>query len=79
METLGGRKPSELLAYMWELYPAEQHNNIFFTVLFLQRLPRDIRVLHTHEDYSNLCLLARVGHLLFSKERSDLCVLFHSL
>ena len=42
VELLGGRKPSKLLADMWELCPAEQHNNIFFTFLFLQRLPRDI-------------------------------------
>ena len=58
VEPLGGRKPSELLADMWELCPADQHNNIFFAALFLQRLPRDIRVLLTHEDHSNLRLLA---------------------
>ena len=43
---------------MWELCPADQHDNIFFAMLFLQRLPRDIRVLLTHEDHSNLPLLA---------------------
>ena len=58
VEPLGGRKPSELLADMWELCPPDQHNNIFFAALFLQRLPRDIRVLLTHEDHSNLRLLA---------------------
>ena len=58
MEPLGGRKPLELRANMWELCPADQHYNIFFAVLFLQRLPRDIRVLLTHEDHSDLRLLA---------------------
>ena len=48
----------ELLANMWELCPADQHSNIFFAVLFLQRLPRDIRVLLNHEDHGNLHLLA---------------------
>ena len=43
MELLGGRKQSELLVNMWELCPANQHENIFFAMLFLQRLPRDIR------------------------------------
>ena len=57
-EPLGGRKPSELLADMWELCPADQHNNIFFAALFLQRLPREIRVLLSHEDHSDLRRLA---------------------
>ena len=62
---LGGRKPSELLANMWELCPADQHSNIFFTGLFLQHLPRDIRVLLTHEDHSDLRLLAvKAVHLV---------------
>ena len=58
MEPLGGRKPSELLADMWELCPANQHENIFFAMLFLQRLPRDIRVMLTHEDHGDLRRLA---------------------
>ena len=58
MEPLGGRNPSELLADMWELCPANQHENIFFAMLFLQRLPRDIRVLLTHEDHGDLLRLA---------------------
>ena len=41
-EPLGARKPSELLVYMWELCPLEQHNKIFFAALFLQRLPSGI-------------------------------------
>ena len=58
VEPLGGRKPSELLADMWELCPDNQHNSIFFAALFLQRLPREIRVMLTHEDHSDLRRLA---------------------
>ena len=42
---------------MWELCPSDQHSNIFFAFLFLQRLPRDIRVLLTHKDHSYLLRL----------------------
>ena len=58
MEPLGSRKPSELLADMLEMCPVDQQSNIFFAVLFLQRLPRDIRVLLTHEDHTDLRGLA---------------------
>ena len=58
MDSLGGRKPSELLADMLEMCPAGQEGNVFFVGLFLQRLPREIRVLLSHEDHSNLRVLA---------------------
>ena len=58
VEPLGGRKASELLADMWELCPHNQHNRIFFAALFLQRLPREIRVMLSHEDDSDLRRLA---------------------
>ena len=58
MEPLGSRKPWELLADMWEVCPSDEHNSKFFAALFLQRLPSHIRVLLTHEDHSNLLLLA---------------------
>ena len=50
MGSLGGRKPSELLADMLEICPPGQQGNIFFAGLFLQRMPREIRVLLAHED-----------------------------
>ena len=58
MEPLGGCKLSKPLADMWELCPAEQHNNIFFEALFFQLLPQEIRVLLKHEDHSDLRWLA---------------------
>ena len=72
MEPLGGRKPSELLADMWELCPVNQHDNIFFAMLFLQCLPRDIRVLLTHEDHGDLGrLVAKADQLVAFGGRTD--------
>jgi hypothetical protein len=45
LEPLGGRKPSDLLAVMLELCPRGHETSPFFGYLFLQRLPREIRVL----------------------------------
>ena len=58
MELLGSRKPSELLVDMWEVCPSDEHNSKFFAAFFLQHLPSHIRELLTHEDHSNLRLLA---------------------
>ena len=72
MEPLGSRKPSELLADMWELCPANQHENIFFAMLFLQRLPRDIRELLTHKDHGDLRrLAAKADQLVAFGGRTD--------
>ena len=72
MEPLGSRKPSELLADMWEVCPADKHNSKFFAALFLQRLPSNIRVLLTHDDHSNLRLLAaKADHLVAFGGQSD--------
>jgi hypothetical protein len=56
MEGLGGRKPSELLAEMDKFKPKDMHS--FYAYHFLQRLPRELRVLLAREDSSNMCLLA---------------------
>jgi hypothetical protein len=54
MEPLGGRKPSELLAAMLELCPRDQHSSPFFFYFFLQRLPREIRVLLSEESPADI-------------------------
>jgi hypothetical protein len=53
VEPLGGRKPSDLLATMLELCPRGHESSPFFCYLFLQRLPREIRVLLAEEDAAN--------------------------
>jgi hypothetical protein len=50
MEPLGARKPSELMSHMLEICPSGEDKNKFFLFLFLQRLPRELRVLLTEED-----------------------------
>jgi hypothetical protein len=42
---LGAQKPSELLAEMLRLYFRGQENNAFFNCLFLNKLPRELRIL----------------------------------
>jgi hypothetical protein len=42
MESLGGRKPTELLAAMNKLRPKDDYH--FFAYHFLQRMPRELRV-----------------------------------
>jgi hypothetical protein len=45
LDNLGARKPSELLAQMLELCPRGQEANEFFLFLFLQRLPKELRIM----------------------------------
>jgi hypothetical protein len=58
VEPLGGRKPSDLLAVMLELCPRGHETSPFFGYLFLQRLPREIRVLLAEEDVADMRALA---------------------
>jgi hypothetical protein len=54
MEPLGGHKPSELLAAMLELCPRGHETSIFFTHLFLERLPAELCIMLREEDHQNL-------------------------
>ena len=58
MESLGARRPSELLAAMLETCPRGQETNIFFTHLFLCRLPAELCIIiigeDDHQDVRNL-------------------------
>jgi hypothetical protein len=58
VEPLGARKPSELLATMMELCPRNQLDSPFFFYFFLQRLPREIRVLLSEEDPRDIRAIA---------------------
>jgi hypothetical protein len=50
---LGGRKPSELLATMLELCPRGHETSIFFTHLFRERLPAELRIMLGEDDHQN--------------------------
>jgi hypothetical protein len=56
MEPLSGRKPSELLANMNKLKPADEKQ--FFAYFFLSRLPREVRILLSQEPVLDMRALA---------------------
>jgi hypothetical protein len=58
LPTLGGKKPSEMLAEMSRLCPRGEENSTFFTYCFLHRLPREIRVLLADVDHGDRRALA---------------------
>jgi hypothetical protein len=66
MEPLGGRKPSDMLAEMEKFKPKDMQS--FYAYHFLQRLPREIRVLLAQDDLSNMAALA---------EKADQLVALH--
>jgi hypothetical protein len=53
---LGVMKPTELLSVMSKHNPDEDHH--FFAYYFLQRLPREVRVLLAREDCKNMQAVA---------------------
>jgi hypothetical protein len=50
MPALGSRKPSDLMAAMLEVCPRGEEKTELFAFLFLQRLPRELRVLLAKVD-----------------------------
>jgi hypothetical protein len=58
LPALGARKPSAMLATMLELCPRGEEKSRLFAGMFLQRLPRELRILLAHEDLADLKLLA---------------------
>ena len=50
---LAAQKPSKLLAEMLRLCPRGQENNAFFNCLFLNKLPRELRILLSEADMAD--------------------------
>jgi hypothetical protein len=69
MEPLGGRKPSELLASMLELCLQGHETSIFFTHLFLERLPAELRITLGEDDHQNVQALAKKADALWFLHR----------
>jgi hypothetical protein len=55
---LGKQKPSELLAEMMRICPRGEEKSVFFNCHFLQKLPRELRVLLSEADMSDKRLLS---------------------
>jgi hypothetical protein len=64
MELLNGRKPSEMLAAMNKLKPADDKQ--FFAYFFLQRLPREVRILLSQEPVADMRALAEKADALMA-------------
>lgn len=58
MPPLGTEKPSTMMAAMLELVPRGEERSKMFSGLFLQRLPRELRILLTDADLTDLKSLA---------------------
>jgi hypothetical protein len=58
MPALGSSKPSELMAAMLETCPRVEEKTNLFACIFLQRLPREIRVLLAKADHKDPKTLA---------------------
>jgi hypothetical protein len=76
---LGQQKPSELLAEMLRFCPRGEENSFFFNCLFLQKLPRELRVLLCKADMVDKRLLSErasgpdLGPQLSSPPRHRCC------
>jgi hypothetical protein len=64
MEPLGGRKATELLTAMQKLRPPTDDQ--FFAWAFLQRLPREVRVLLAQDDHADMRKLAEKAFALLA-------------
>jgi hypothetical protein len=53
MPALGARKPSDLMAAMLEVCPRGEEKTELFACLFLQRLPRELRILLARADHKD--------------------------
>ncbi len=63
---LGDRKPSVMLAKMLEYCPAGESTTAVFAFLFLQQLPREIRVLLSEDDPPNMRAIAEKADRLIA-------------
>jgi hypothetical protein len=68
---LGAQKPSELLAEMLRLCPRGQENNAFFNCLFLNKLPRELRIFLSQADKQALGARADLFAAHNSKQAHD--------
>jgi hypothetical protein len=71
---LGARRPTDLLAAMYENCPAGEENTMLFRSIFLKRMPAEVRVLLVAEETTELKELATRADQLwlkFGQRRGD--------
>ena len=66
VQPLGAQRPTELLADMVQLCPAGEAGTKLFRMLFLQRLPKDLRIILAEDETSGLQDLAARANILWS-------------
>jgi hypothetical protein len=71
MPALGGRKPTELMAAMLETCPRGEEKTNLFACIFLQRLPREIRVLLAKADHKDPKTLATQADELWALQDNN--------
>jgi hypothetical protein len=63
---LGGQRPTEVLADLTQLCPAGETGTRIFRLLFLHRLPRELRIILSEDITSSLSALAARADMLWS-------------
>jgi hypothetical protein len=71
MPPLGIRKPSEMMAAMLETCPRGEEKTNLFACIFLQRLPREIRVLLARVDHKDPKELAKQADELWALQDTN--------
>jgi hypothetical protein len=66
IRSLHGQRPSEMLADLVQLCPAGETETRLFRIAFLQRLPRDMRMILAEDTATTLPALAARADLLWS-------------
>jgi hypothetical protein len=66
MESLGDRRPSELLAHMLEMCPAGEERSKFFAFHYLHRLPQELRIMLGEDDHQDVQTLASKADKLWA-------------
>jgi hypothetical protein len=66
LESLGDRKPSELLTAMFEICPVGEEKSKFFAFLFLHRLPQELRIMLGEDDHQEVHQLAMKADKLWA-------------
>ena len=66
MDSLGSRRPSELLAHMLEVCPVGEEKSKFFAFHYLHRLPQELRIMLGEDDHQDVQTMAAKADRLWA-------------